>query len=101
MLSKEYVKLLVKAIAIVLSLHFAKDTMPGEYRNILAVVLVVHVLFAMNLLLSEDEGADTEEKCQKMLWFIPMETKTEGFMYNIMIAVVLVLCCASVIHQSM
>jgi hypothetical protein len=76
--------------------------MTGEYRNLMAVGLVVVVLMIVNCLLIEYEGADTaEEKCQKMLWIMPMETKTEGWVYNASLLGVLLACCGLVIHQSM
>jgi hypothetical protein len=57
MLSHEHIKLLVQAVSIVLALHFAKGSMTGEYRNLIAVGLVVVVLVVVNHLLSEHEGA--------------------------------------------
>ena len=56
MLSKEHLKLLVQAVSIVAALHFAKGSMTGEYRNLMAVGLVVVVLVVVNHLLSEYEG---------------------------------------------
>ena len=94
MLSHEHIKLLLQAIAVVLALHFAKGSMTGEYRNLMAVGLVVVVLMVVNHLLSEYEGADTTEKeCQKMLWIMPMETKTEGLAYNVSLLSTLLTCC--------
>jgi len=101
MLSREHIQLLVQAVAVVLSLQYAKGYMTGEYRNLMAVALVVVVLMVADRLVADFEGADVKEECQKMLWIMPMETKTEGLMYNIMIAVVLVVCCGAVIYSRM
>jgi hypothetical protein len=57
MLSHEHLKLLVQAVSIVLALHFAKGSMTGEYRNLIAVGLVVVVLVVVNHLLVEEEGS--------------------------------------------
>ena len=59
MLSHEHLKLLLQAVAVVLALHFAKGSMTGEYRNLVAVGLVVVVLVVVNHLFAEYEGADT------------------------------------------
>ena len=56
MLSHEHVQLLLQGVSIVLALHFAKGSMTGEYRNLMAVGLVVVVLVVVNHLLSEYEG---------------------------------------------
>jgi len=55
--NNEHLKLLVQAVSIVAALHFAKGSMTGEYRNLMAVGLVVVVLVVVNHLLSEYEGA--------------------------------------------
>ena len=59
MLSHEHLKLLLQGVAVVLALHFAKGSMTGEYRNLVAVGLVAVVLVVVNHLFSEYEGADT------------------------------------------
>ena len=61
MLSREHIQLLVQAVAVVLALNYAKGYMTGEYRNLMAVALVVVVLMAADRLLSEYEGADTKK----------------------------------------
>ena len=101
MLSREHVQLLVQAVAVVLALNYAKGYMTGEYRNLMAVALVVVVLMVADRLVADFEGADVEKECQNMLWFIPMETKTEGLWYNIMLVGVLVMCCSSVLYLMM
>ena len=65
MLSREHIQILVQAVAVVLALHFAKGHMTGEYRNLMAVGLVVVVLMAADRLLSEYEGADTKKDDSK------------------------------------
>ena len=57
MFSNEHLKLLLQGVAVVLALHFAKGHMTGEYRNLMAVGLVVVVLVVVNHLLSEYEGS--------------------------------------------
>ena len=57
MLSNEHLKLLLQAVAIVLALHFAKGSMTGQYRNLMAVGLVAVVLVVVNHLFAEYEGA--------------------------------------------
>ena len=56
MLSNEHLKLLLQAIAVVLALHFAKGSMTGEYRNLMAVGLVAVVLMVVDRLIVEEEG---------------------------------------------
>ena len=58
MLSHEHLKLLVQAVSIVTALHFAKGSMTGEYRNLMAVVLVAVVLMIVERLVGELEGFD-------------------------------------------
>jgi len=67
MLSNEHLKLLLQAIAVVLALHFAKGSMTGEYRNLMAVGLVAVVLVVVNRLFSEYEGmtGGVSKKCEK------------------------------------
>ena len=54
--NNEHIELLGQAVSIVAALHFAKGSMTGEYRNLMAVGLVVVVLVVVNHLLSEYEG---------------------------------------------
>ena len=61
MLSREHIRVLLQAVAVVTTLHFAKGYMTGQYRNIMAVGLVVVVLMIVDRLLSEYEGADTKK----------------------------------------
>ena len=65
MLSREHIQILVQSVAVVLALHFAKGYLTGEYRNLMAVGLVVVVLMAADRLLSEYEGADTKKDDSK------------------------------------
>jgi len=61
MLSHEHLKLLLQGVAVVLALHFAKGSMTGEYRNLMAVGLVAVVLMVVNRLFAEYEGMTGEE----------------------------------------
>jgi len=56
MLSREHTLLLLQGISVVLALHFAKGYMTGEYRNVMAVVIVAVVLMAVERLVGELEG---------------------------------------------
>ena len=67
MLSNEHLKLLLQAIAVVLALHFAKGSMTGEYRNLMAVGLVAVVLMVVNRLFVEYEGADINKSCRDQI----------------------------------
>ena len=58
MLSREHTLLLLQGISVVLALHFAKGSMTGEYRNVMAVVIVAVVLMAVERLVGELEGFD-------------------------------------------
>ena len=77
MLSNEHLKLLLQAITVVLVLHFAKDYVTGEYRNLMAVGLVAVTLMTVDHLLSEYEGSKTNlgEHKKNM-------TKVELILYN-------------------
>ena len=59
MLSNEHLKLLLQAITVVLVLHFAKDYVTGEYRNLMAVGIVAVALMAVDHLFAEYEGSKT------------------------------------------
>ena len=61
MLSREHIRVLVQAVGVVLALHYAKGYLTGEYRNLMAVALVIVVLMIVDRLLSEYEGADSKK----------------------------------------
>ena len=61
MLSREHIRVLVQAVGVVAALHYGKGYMTGQYRNLMAVALVVVVLMIVDRLLSEYEGADTKK----------------------------------------
>ena len=61
MLSREHIRVLLQAVSVVAALHYGKGYMTGEYRNLMAVALVVVVLMVVNHLLAEYEGADTKK----------------------------------------
>ena len=58
MLSREHTLLLLQGISVVLALHFAKGSLTGQYRDVMAVVLVAVVLMAVERLVGELEGFD-------------------------------------------
>jgi hypothetical protein len=60
MLSHEHLKLLLQGVAVVLALHFAKGSMTGQYRNLMAVGLVAVVLVVVNHLFAEYEGVSKD-----------------------------------------
>jgi len=64
MLSNEHLKLLLQGVSIVLALHYAKGSMTGEYRNLMAVGLVAVVLIVVNRLFAEYEGMTA--KCEEV-----------------------------------
>ena len=61
MLSREHIQILVQSVGVVAALHFAKGYMTGEYRNLMAVGLVVVVLTVADRLVTDYEGADTKK----------------------------------------
>jgi hypothetical protein len=67
MLNREHTLILLQGISVVLALHFAKGSMTGEYRNLMAVVLVAVVLMAVERLVGELEGFEmkfTLDSCE-------------------------------------
>ena len=77
MLSNEHLKLLLQAITVVLVLHFAKDYVTGEYRNLMAVGLVAVVLVVVNHLFAEYEVSKTNNVGHKKNM-----TKVELILHN-------------------
>jgi uncharacterized membrane protein YoaT (DUF817 family) len=60
--SNEDIKLLLQAVSVILALQYTKGYMTGEYRNLMAVVVVAAVLMIVDRLVSDYEGADTKEE---------------------------------------
>jgi len=76
--NSEHIELLIKSVSIVAALHFAKGYMTGEYRNLMAVALVVVVLVVVNEILNKYEGADVD-KNSVISRQVPVDLIKNGF----------------------